>query len=62
VALVGGVYGLGYDFLDGSIPTPSELTAHLPRSVWPAAGALWAVVRHQAGGVNRAGFAGGSNS
>ena len=30
VALVGGCYGLGYDFLDGSIPTPSELTAHLP--------------------------------
>ena len=30
VALVGGCYGLGYDFLDGSIPMPSELTAHLP--------------------------------
>jgi hypothetical protein len=30
VALVGGSYGLGYDFFDGSIPTPSELTAHLP--------------------------------
>lgn len=30
VALVGGCYGLGYDFLDGSVPTPSELTAHLP--------------------------------
>lgn len=30
VALVGGCYGLGYDFLDGSIPTPPELTAHLP--------------------------------
>jgi hypothetical protein len=30
VAMVGGVYGLGYDFLDGTIPTPSELTAHLP--------------------------------
>ena len=30
VALIGACYGLGYDFLDGSIPTPSELTAHLP--------------------------------
>lgn len=30
VALVGGLYGLSYDFLDGSIPMPSELTAHLP--------------------------------
>jgi hypothetical protein len=30
VALVGGCYGLRYDFLNGTIPTPSELTAHLP--------------------------------
>jgi anti-sigma factor RsiW len=29
VALVSGLYGLGYDFLDGSIPTPAELTPHL---------------------------------
>lgn len=29
VALVSGSYGLGYDFFDGSIPTPAELTPHL---------------------------------
>jgi hypothetical protein len=35
VALVGACYGLGYDFLDGSIPTPSELTTHLPGVLGP---------------------------
>jgi len=29
VALVSGLYGLGYDFFDGTIPTPAELTPHL---------------------------------